>query len=155
MKKLVILLVVFVLLGGGAGAGWWFFLREVPEGVDAEIADAEATSLVSVSRIIRLDPIILPVVREGQVTVHITAVVVLEFTEAIESEELRKLATPLRDTLLSELYGFYSVRYVQERGYDLPIVRERLALAAERVLGEGTVKLIRLQDITKRTPISG
>ncbi len=159
MKKLVILLVLFLVLGGGAGAGWWFFLREQPageaEGEAAEIAEAEATALISMIRVMRLDPIVLPVLREGQVTIHISAVVVIELTEPLEREVMRKIAAPLRDAMLRELYGIYSVRYVQERGYNIPVVRERLSLAAEQILGEGAVKIVRLQDIRKRVPDSG
>jgi len=155
MKILVILFVVFLVLGGGGGAGWWFLLREQPEGEQAEIAEAEATSLIAMSWVIKLDPIVLPVVREDQVMLHITTVVVIELREAWEGEVLRKFAEPLRDTLLSALYGVYSVRYVQERGYDIPVVRERLSLAAEQVLGEGTVKTVRLQDMSQRVPDSG
>ena len=155
MKILVILLVVFLALGGGGGAAWWFLMREQPEGELAEISEEDATSLIPVIRVLRLDPIVLAVVREDQVMLHITAVVVIELTESLKSEDLRKVSEPLRDAMLSELYGIYSVRYVQERGYDIPIVRQRLGLAAERVLGEGTVKSVRLQDIAKRVPTSG
>ncbi len=155
MKILVILLVVFVLLGGGAGAGWWLFMRDQPEGDQGDIAEAEATSLIDMSWVIRLDPIVLPVVREDRVMLHITTVVVIELREAWKGEVLRQFTEPLRDTLLRALYGVYSVRYVQERGYDIPVVRERLSLAAEQVLGEGTVKTVRLQDIVKRVPDSG
>ncbi len=155
MKKLVILLVVFLVIGGGGGAVWWFLLREAPEGEQVEVAEADATALISMVRVIRLDPIILPVLREGQVTLHVTAVVVIELTGSLEREAMREFAEPLRDTMLSALYGIYSVRYVQERGYDIPVVRERLILAAERVLGAGTVKMVRLQDISKRVPDSG
>lgn len=155
MKILVILLVVFLVLGGGGGAGWWFFMRDQPEGEQSEIAEEVATSLIDMSWVIRLDPIVLPVVREDQVTLHVTTTVVIELQKAWRGEVLRKFSEPLRDTLLSALYGVYSVRYVQERGYDIPIVRERLVLAVEQVLGEGTVKTIRLQDISKRVPPSG
>ncbi len=155
MKKLVILLVLFLVLAGGGGAGWWFLLREQPEGEPEEIAESEDTSLIDMSWVIRLDPIILSVIREDQVTLHISTVVVVELNEAWEGEVLRKLSEPLRDTLLSALYGIYSVRYVQERGYDLPIVRKRLSLAVEQVLGAGTVRLVRLQDITRRVPPLG
>jgi hypothetical protein len=155
MKKLVIVLVLFLALGGGGVAGWWFFMREQPAGEQAGIADEEATSLIDMSWVIRLDPIVLPVIREDQVTFHITTVVVIELTEAWRGEALRTFAEPLRDTLLSALYGIYSVRYVQERGYDIPVVRKRLSLAAEQVLGEGTVKTVRLQDISRRVPPSG
>ncbi len=155
MKKLVIILVLFLVLGGGGGAAWWFLMREQPEGDMAGISDEEATSLIAVIRVLRLDPIVLPVVREGQVTLHITTVVVIELTESLEQAELSKISEPLRDAMLSELYGIYAVRYVQERGYDIPVVRERLVLAAERVLGEGTVKRVRLQDVGRRVPVSG
>lgn len=154
MKKLVILLVVFLVLGGG-GAAWWFLMREQPEGDMAGISEEDATALISMIRVLRLDPIVLPVIREGQVTIHVTAAVVIELTDSLTEAELREVSEPLRDAMLSELYGIYSMRYLQERGYNIPIVRRRLNLAAERVLGEGTVKSVWLEDIGKRVPPSG
>ncbi len=153
MKKLAILLVLLLLLGGAGGAGWWFFLREQPEADSAEAVAEE--SLIRATRVIRLDPIILPVIREGQVTLHVTVVVVIELTKVVALTELRVFSQPLRDTMLSELHGMYASRYVQERGYNLPIVRERLSEAAERVLGAGSVKRVRLQDVNKRALDTG
>ena len=149
MKKLAILLVLLLLLGGAGGAGWWFFLREQPAAGSVEAVAEE--SLVRATRVIKLDPIILPVIREGQVTLHVTVVVVIELVKAVPLEEMRVFSHPLRDTMLSELHGMYASRYVQERGYDLPIVRERLSQAAERVLGAGSVKRIMLKDVNKRS----
>ncbi|MCH8926450.1 MAG: hypothetical protein IH924_10015 [Proteobacteria bacterium] len=148
MKKLAILLVLLLLLGGAGGAGWWFFLREQPEAGSAEAVEEE--SLIRATRVLRLDPIILPVIREGQVMLHVTVVVVIELVEAVPLTELRVFSQPLRDTMLSELHGMYAIRYVQERGYDLPIIRERLSEAAERVLGAGSVKRVMLKDLNKR-----
>ncbi len=149
MKKLAILLVLLLLLGGVGGAGWWFFLREQPEAGSAEAFEEE--KLVRATRVIRLDPIILPVIREGQVMLHITVVVVIELAEAIPLEALRVLSQPLRDNMLSELHGMFAIRYVQERGYDLPMVRARLGEAAEQVLGAGSVIRITLEDVNKRS----
>ena len=148
MKKLAILLVLLLLLGGAGGAGWWFFLREQPEADSAQAVEEE--SLVRATRVIKLDPIILPVIREGQVTLHVTVVVVIELTKAVPLSELRVFSHPLRDSMLSELHGMYASRYVQERGYDLPIIRERLSEAAKRVLGAGSVKEVILKDLNKR-----
>ncbi len=149
MKKLAILLVFLLFLGGAGGAGWWFFLREQPEAGSAEAVERE--SLVRATSAIKLDPIILPVIREGQVTLHVTVIVVIEMTEAIPLSELRVFSQPLRDSMLSELHGMYASRYVQERGYNLPIVKERLSEAAERVLGAGSVKRVMLKDVNKRS----
>ncbi len=148
MKKLAILLVLLLLLGGVGGAGWWFFLREQPEAGSAEAVEEE--TLVRATRVIRLDPIILPVIREGQVMLHVTVVVVIELVKAVPLTELRVFSQPLRDSMLSELHGMYAIRYVQERGYDLPMVRERLSEAAERVLGAGSVIRVTLEDLNKR-----
>lgn len=148
MKKLAILLVLLLLLGGAGGAGWWFFLREQPEAGSAEAVEEE--SLIRATRVLRLDPIILPVIREGQVMLHVTVVVVIELVKAVPLTELRVFSQPLRDTMLSELHGMYAIRYVQERGYDLPMVRERLSEAAERVLGAGSVIRVMLEDVNKR-----
>ena len=153
MKKLAILLVLLLLLGGAGGAGWWFFLREQPEAGSAEAVEEE--SLVRATRVIKLDPIILPVIREGQVTLHVTVVVVIELVKAVPLEELRVFSHPLRDSMLSELHGMYASRYVQERGYNLPVVKERLSKAAERVLGAGSVKAVLLKDINKRALSTG
>ncbi len=153
MKKLAILLVLLLLLGGAGGAGWWFFLREQPEAESAGAVEEE--SLVRATRVIKLDPIILPVIREGQVTLHVTVVVVIELVEAVPLEQLRVFSHPLRDTMLSELHGMYANRYVQEHGYNLPIVKERLSKAAERVLGAGSVKRVMLKDINKRALSTG
>lgn len=148
MKKLAILLVLLLLLGGAGGAGWWFFLREQPEAGSAEAVEEE--SLIRATRVLRLDPIILPVIREGQVMLHVTVVVVIELVKAVPLRELRVFSQPLRDSMLSELHGMYAIRYVQERGYDLPMVRERLSEAAERVLGAGSVNRVMLEDVNKR-----
>ncbi len=148
MKKLAILLVLLLLLGGAGGAGWWFFLREQPEAGSAEAVEEE--SLIRATRVLRLDPIILPVIREGQVMLHVTVVVVIELVKAVPLRELRVFSQPLRDSMLSELHGMYAIRYVQERGYDLPMVRERLSQAAERVLGTGSVNRVMLEDVNKR-----
>ena len=148
MKKLAILLVLLLFLGGAGGAGWWFFLREQPEAGSAEAVEEE--SLIRATGGLRLDPIILPVIREGQVMLHVTVVVVIELVKAVPLTELRVFSQPLRDTMLSELHGMYAIRYVQERGYDLPMVRERLSQAAERVLGAGSVNRVMLEDVNKR-----
>ncbi len=153
MKKLAILLVLLLLLGGAGGAGWWFFLREQPKADSAEAVAEE--SLVRAMRVIKLDPIILPVIREGQVMHHVTVVVVIELAKAVPLEQLRVFSHPLRDSMLSELHGMYASRYVQERGYNLPIVKERLSKAAERVLGAGSVKAVLLKDINKRALSTG
>ncbi len=153
MKKLAILLVLFLFLGGAGGAGWWFFLREPPDADGAE--PLEMVSLIAKVRFVELDVIVLPIIREGQVTLHVSTSVIVELAEPIDKERARGFSPRLRDAMLSELHRIYAIRYVQERGYDLPIVKRRLSQAAERVFGQGSVKGIILKDLSKRVPTRG
>ena len=78
MKKVVILIVLVAVLAGAGGAGWWFFLREAPE--ELEVAEVDPQTADG-SRTIDLQPIVLPILRKGQVTQHLTLVLSIEFAE--------------------------------------------------------------------------
>ena len=67
----------------------------------------------------------------------------------------RLLMPLLKDAVFTELHGIYSLRYVQERGYDLPIVNDRLLQITERVLGSGIVKSVQIRGLSKRVPQTG
>ena len=88
----------------------------------------------------------------GALVAFAILMVLVEDSQATELKLLDDLSAPLRDSLLSALHSIYSIRYVQERGYNSPLVRQRLSQAAESVLGVGLVKGVWLQDITKRVP---
>ncbi len=157
MKKLAILLVLVLTLGGLGGAGWWVFVRQAPAQETAETTSeaTEEPSLVAMLRFIELEPIVLPVIREGQITLHVTTVIAIELAEPMPKEQVRTISPRVRDTILSELHGLYGIRYVQERGFDLPVVRVRLRQAAERVLGPGTVTQALVKTIHTRVPSRG
>ncbi|MHA1600075.1 MAG: hypothetical protein ACTSW2_04550 [Alphaproteobacteria bacterium] len=155
MKRLVILLVIVLLVAGGGGAAWWFLLREAP--VDAA-AEAEATPETESEdaarkRFVELEPMVLPIIREGQVTLHLTIVLVVELTTPIPKVEIAQKQRPLRDAIITELHSVYALRYIQEKGFDHPIVRERLMRASERVLGLGTVKALLVRKIGTQVPL--
>ncbi len=155
MKRIVILLVIVLLVAGGGGAAWWFLLREAP--VDAA-AEAEAPPETenedsARKRYVELEPMVLPIIREGQVTLHLTLVLAVELTKPLPEVEVARLQRPLRDAIFTELHSVYALRYVQEKGFDHPLVRERLLRASERVLGPGAVKAILVRKIGTQVPL--
>ena len=155
MKRIVILLVIVLLVVGGGGAAWWFLLREVPaeEGAEAEGAPDTENDDYARKRYVELEPIVLPIIREGQVTLHLTLVLAIELVTPISVVEVARLQRPLRDAVFTELHSIYALRYVQEKGFDHPIVRERLIRASGRVVGLGTVKAILVRKIGTQVPL--
>jgi flagellar FliL protein len=155
MKRLVILIVIVLLVAGGGGAAWWFLLREVPIDETAEAAgEPETETLESArKRFIELEPLVLPIIREGQVTLHLTLVLSVELTTPMPKPEVARMQRPLRDAIISELHAVYALRYVQEKGFDHPLVRERLLRASERIMGQGEIKDVLVRKIGTQAPL--
>jgi hypothetical protein len=137
MKKLIVIVLVLLL---GGGAAWWFLLRESPEdSAETEVAAAPPTFL-------DLEPFIVPVVRDSGVSKLIKIDLALEVKgegAATTEEGLPRLT----DAFVTELYGLFGYRQMEERQYDLAIVKRRLQNAADRALGEGEILAVLVQGI--------
>lgn len=152
MKRFGLILVLICLLAGAAGAGWWFFVR-APDDAAAQPTAAHgggASDDLLMKTTLELEPISLPILRNGRVIEHLTLVLTLEFTAARRLDELQRLRPRVRHVVLSELYGMYALRHVQDHGHELPIVRLRIRRASESVLGEDSVKAIYFKSMSRR-----
>jgi len=159
MKRLAILIVIVLLVAGGGGAAWWFLLREPPAdaaaaGEAGAGAEGEAETAQR-KRFVDLEPIVLPIIREGQVTLHLTLILSVELTKSATKDEIEQMRRPLRDAIFTELHGIYALRYVQEKGFDLPIVRELMLRASRRALGEAEVKAVVVRGMGSNVPQKG
>jgi flagellar basal body-associated protein FliL len=150
MKKRLLLigLPLFLLLLGGGGAGVWWLLSESGQ----QALEKAGLRTLPGPGYIEFQPFVVPVLRSGQVTHHLTIVLTLE----IKSEEMVEPALTqmprLKDSILREFQGLYSRRFVTDQGFDNAIVRERLKVAGDRVLGTGMVTDIELAIAEKRKP---
>ena len=99
-----------------------------------------------------------PTVRDIQRACQISStsvveVLAIELVTPISVVEVARLQRPLRDAVFTELHSIYALRYVQEKGFDHPFVRERLIRASGRVVGLGTVKAILVRKIGTQVPL--
>ncbi len=154
MKRVIVIAVALVLLGGGGGAGCWFFLRE-PPAEDAAMAGPKVEDPPDTQRSLDLAPIVLPVLRNGRVTQHVTVLLQLEFAAAEPEDWVEEILPPLRDAIISELHGLFAFRHIQDQGEALPVVRERLTTVAKGVLGDGRVKAVLVKGASRRDPGEG
>jgi hypothetical protein len=143
MKKFILIFIVLLLIGGGA---WWFLLREDPAETEQAVAEVIPPSFLD------LEPFIVPVVRDSGVRKMIQVDLAVELKGTAEGEgdghagEGEGL-TRLTDAFVSELYGLFGRRQMEERQYDLAIVKRRLQSAADKAMGEGRVVAVLVQGI--------
>jgi hypothetical protein len=159
MNRIAVLFVLILLFAGAGGGAWWFLLREQPElSAEAQLAAAmaeEEVGLIEATRYIEIKPLVMPIIREGRVILHLTLIMAVELVHPLEKEEVKQLVRPLRDAILTELHSLFALRYVQERGYDLPFVKERIYRVSERVIGKGLIKAVLIQRMNRRKPQQG
>ena len=106
---------------------------------------------IPMKRYIEVEPIVLPVLREGKVAWHLTLIVVVELSEPMRIDVIPHVMPQLRDALLTELHSLFAFRYIQDRGTVTPAVKARLAVVSERVLGRDAVQSVLVQNAGKRS----
>ena len=151
MKRLLLTLVVLlILLAGGGGAAWWFLFQE--EEIDLSTITEPSRE---VPLFVDFDPLVLPVMRDGRVTQHLTFTIVLEVHRDYERLDIYKHMPRLKDAYLTQLHALYSHRAVQDREDVEPLLNKRLMAVSERVLGPDVVKRILVNILEKHDLILG
>ena len=148
MKRFLILSVILLVLGGGAGAAWWFLLREPPQDEEQTAELPEIADLISVD----VDPLTVPVIRDGRVVQHMSFLVVLRVNDEDELRLVYKAMRRLTDAYIKELHVLLARRFVWEQDDIGPYVRKRLMVASERVVGPGIVEEVLLRGVSSREP---
>jgi flagellar basal body-associated protein FliL len=147
MRRLA-LLAIFSLVLAAAGTAAWRY-----DGGNGSEAAGKAQQADRDSNDLALDPLRIPVLQEGKVTQQLSLNLTLAFADSDVKDKALALMPRLQSALLEELHSLYSLRQVRNAGFDTLLVRERLALASERVLGAGGVAGLTLT--VSETPHSG
>lgn len=150
MKKRLLLIglpLLLLLLGSGGATIWWLN----SEGAEETLLKVGLKSEPRVGYI-EFDPFVVPVLRSGEVTHHLTISLTLQIKSEEQVEPALSHMARLKDSILREFQGLYSRRFVTDQGFDSPIVRQRLKVASERILGSGMVTRVDLNIAERRKP---
>ncbi len=142
MKKAVIGIVVLLLLGGGAGA--WFFLG----GGEDKGAEEQVSSSPPVY--VKLNTLMVPVIRRNRIEGHITLDVAIEVPDQTTKAKVELSLVRLRDAFLTELQAVIARRRLDGRSLYLPDIKKRLTIAAKRVVGAERVRDVLVQSVFER-----
>ncbi|MFD2207589.1 hypothetical protein [Kiloniella antarctica] len=135
MKKLIITILILLFLGGGGFAGWWFFLKPA----DSEEEVVEAPPEIP-SAFLEFPPTVIPLIKEGVVTHHITVKITLEVAEGPDLINTERWQIRLRNDFIAELHALYNYRFFTADGYANEKISNRLQIAADKVMGKGIIR---------------
>jgi len=149
MKKLFIIFALVLLVAGATiGAMKWFGLGpfEQPE----MAADMEKAKEIEAPQALFVDvePLLINVVQAGAIATTIQMEVKLESTGNENIIKIKRMLPTYKDAFLKDLHAFVP-RMLSELGrLDLPTLKARLQLVADRVAGEkGVVNGVLIQSV--------
>jgi hypothetical protein len=111
----------------------------------AKAADAPAEAVY-----LRLDRIVVPVIRDGVVEQHITFVLVLELADERARMKAKELLPRLTDSFVRDLHILASRPRTASDGVDLGVAKRHLLGASVRLLGADAVKDVLIQRTMTR-----
>ncbi|MEH6631874.1 MAG: hypothetical protein V7776_13650 [Halopseudomonas aestusnigri] len=139
MKKLIIIFLILLFLGGGGFAGWWFFLK--PSDTEEEVVEAPPEIP---SAFLEFPPTVIPLIKEGVVTHHVTVKITLEVAEGDDLINTERWQIRLQNDFIAELHSLYNYRYFTANGYTSDKITKRLQNAADKVMGKGVIRGVEL-----------
>lgn len=141
-KKIAVLLAVLLLLAGGGGAAYAYLVTEdepdvpTPAGVPGMF--------------IPIDPIALPILKDGSLRGQIVFGIELELGPGRSFDALRPSMVRLRSAFVTELSHLVTLDWPGGAALDLAVAKRRLQDRADRMLGAGTVAGILFPHIQER-----
>ncbi len=150
MKKLVIIvLAILILVGGTVTAMKWLALGpfEVVKTGEEKTEPREEAILID------MEPIVLQVFLEGQIAATIQFQMKLETTGQVNASFLKGRLVQVSDAFVQDLHGFLPRLLKKKERLDVTIVKDRLKLIGERLLGKGYIDGVQIQSVTEKPSI--
>jgi hypothetical protein len=99
---------------------------------------------------IAVGPLTVPIVRNGKIFQYVRISIKLEAKDAADAQQITDRLPSLNDAYLSNLYGaFYAGQGMNGPLVDLDKIRARLTVANGKVLPEGVVQNIFIQQVNQ------
>ncbi len=152
MKKLVMVFAALMMLAG-ATVSVMKAMQIGPFSPDPDaneqVADAKPKSdLLDPPRFIDLDPLVVPIFQGDSIATTIQITVKLETTGAEKESKINKWKPRISDAFIRDLYSFIPRLLRNQERVNVFIIKKRLQLIGDKVMGPGIIENILVQSIT-------
>ena len=147
MKNLLLLIAMFLLLVG-ATIGSLKFLETGPfKPKKGEIKKVTRKAIKDATVFIDMDPLALPIFRGNRVAATIQIQIKLETNNEDKAEEIKEKMPILTDAFVRDLHSFIPRLLKVKERVDVLIIKQRLQMVSNKVLGKDMVSNVLVQSI--------
>ena len=123
------------------------------DAVEAKANKNPSAAYADIVPFVELDPLVLPMIQEGQVTHHVEVQILLE-VDPEKKDWVKAVMPKIVDSYIVELHGLLSLRIVREQPDLRPLLRERLIYRTNQLVGTDIVRDVLLSKVEKLRPLS-
>lgn len=152
MKAIILLFVGLLLLAGAAAGAWWLYQQYwvPPTEETGKPKEPPPPPPPGPPAYIRVSPIVVPMIGANRVQQFITVVATVEI-EASRQPETAGRQTQIIDAFITTLYAAVDDRSIMAGNIvNIPVLKEKLTVAARKVLGRDVVHDVLVQVVTQR-----
>ena len=147
MKKMMgIVAAILILAAGSVAAMKWLAIGpfEVAESIEEEKNSKEEPILID------MDPLIMQLILEDQVAGTIQIQIKLKTAGQENVIFLKRRLTKVSDAFLQDLHGFVPCLLEKKDRLDTIILRDRLKVIGERLLGKGYIDEVQVRSVMEK-----
>jgi hypothetical protein len=154
-RILIIVVAAFIILAGGAITVMQqleigpFAPKPLVEGAEQGAEKAKSAPRNDPPRFVTLDPFVVPIIQNNGVAATVQIEIQLETTQSRESQ-LTKQMPRLMDAFGTDLRAFVPRHLRDHTQVDTEVLKKRLAIIGERVIGKGLFDAVLIQNILER-----
>ncbi len=149
MKKIVMIFAALVMLGGGtASILKWLQIGPFQESKKEE-KQAKAQK-VEEAFTIDMDPLVTTIFQENRVAALVQIELKLETVGDKKAERIKYLLPVINDAFLKDMHSFIPRLLKAEERLDSDIIRQRLQLIGDKVVGKGMIRNVVVGDIVEQ-----
>ncbi len=148
-KKLVIAVAVMLMLAGGTiSALKWLGVGPFGDGA-AVGTEAAGTTPGEALHFVTMDVLVIPVFQGEKVAATVRIQLKMEAANVESASKIARLLPRLNDAFLRDLYGFIPRHLRKEERLDVALIKDRLQMVGDKVMGPGVIKSILVQAVLK------
>lgn len=149
MKKLfVIFAVVLLICGASIGAMKWFGIGPFEQPEMAKAMESERKIKAPDALFVDVEPLVVNVMQAGAIVASVQLELKLETVGSENIIGIKRMLPQYKDAFLKDLHAFVPRMLSEIERIDLPTLKQRMQLVADRVAGEkGIVRGVLIQSI--------
>lgn len=145
MKKIgIIIAIIIIIAGGTVGVLKWLQIWPFsPNAVVVKEAPPPPPPIF-----VAMDPLLIPVFSGDKVAATFQIQFKLETTGKKNEDKITELLPRLNDIFLRDLYVFIPRLLRKNQNIDVPVIKRRLQLLADKLAGKGVINAILIQSLS-------